>query len=288
MQPKVNRKVLLNLGCGTRYHPEWINIDFIQTGRGVIAHDLLRGIPLGSNSCDVVYNSHLLEHFPPEDAVTFIRECHRVLKLRGVIRVAVPDLEEIVKNYQTYLLLAIKGNKKAEANYDWTMLELYDQFGRNYSEGQMGALYNKGDAINADFIYKRVGVKLSAPSKLQINLKLAIRKPRIFLTETLKQLIRIFRAVNIKLNIRELLLQMLLGKEFKYYKIGKFRLSGEPHQWMYDRFSLARLLRQAGFKETHVCNARSSSIAKWNSYYLDINKDGTVYKPDSIFIEAVK
>ncbi len=281
--------MLVNFGCGTRYHPDWINIDFIQTGKGVIAHNLLRGIPFGNNTCDVTYHSHLLEHFPPEEAKKFIKECHRVLKPGGVIRVAVPDLEVIAKNYQTYLALAIKGNKKAEANYDWTMLEMYDQFGRNYSGGQMGALYKKGYALNADFIYKRVGVKILTAPTLQINLKSAIKQPDVFLKNILKQLIRIFRTISIKPpHIKEHLLQMLLGKEFTYYKTGKFRMNGEPHQWMYDRFSLSRLLREAGFKEIYVCSARNSRIPKWNSYYLDINKDKTVYKPDSIFMEAVK
>ena len=37
---------LLNLGCGRRFHPDWINIDLVSAGPGVIAHDLSRGIPL--------------------------------------------------------------------------------------------------------------------------------------------------------------------------------------------------------------------------------------------------
>lgn len=72
----------LNLGCGDRFHPSWTNINFTSTGAGVIAHDLKQGIPYPDNYFDVVYHSHVLEHFPKDAAETFIRECDRVLRDR--------------------------------------------------------------------------------------------------------------------------------------------------------------------------------------------------------------
>jgi hypothetical protein len=71
-------------------------------------------------------------------------------------------------------------------------------------------------------------------------------------------------------------------------QIAKFRESGEIHQWMYDRFSLSRLLRQAGFAEDRVCAAGQSGIPNFNSYGLDLTADGAVRKPDSLFMEAAK
>ena len=59
---------LLNLGCGNRYHHSWINMDFSPRGADVIAHNLYKGIPSESNTFDVVYHSHLLEHFPKKYA----------------------------------------------------------------------------------------------------------------------------------------------------------------------------------------------------------------------------
>jgi hypothetical protein len=35
-------------------------------------------------------------------------------------------------------------------------------------------------------------------------------------------------------------------------KIGSFRLGGEIHMWMYDRFSHSRLLREVGFEDIEV------------------------------------
>lgn len=83
----------VNLGCGSRYRPDWTNIDIVSCGPGVIAHDLNKGIPLPDASCDVVYHSNLLEHLQQADALPFLRENYRVLKPGGILRIAVPDLE---------------------------------------------------------------------------------------------------------------------------------------------------------------------------------------------------
>lgn len=109
---------LLNLGCGTHFHNDWTNLDFVSTGENVIAHDLLKGIPFKNKSFDVVYHSHVLEHFRKEDGAAFMKECYRVLKPGGIIRVVLPNLETIVKNYIQFLDAALLGNKRAEHNYD--------------------------------------------------------------------------------------------------------------------------------------------------------------------------
>ena len=88
-----------NLGCGSQICPDWINIDLVRTGPGVVAHDLSTGIPLPDASCEVVYHSHVLEHLRRPDARFFMRECFRVLKPGGILRVAVPDLEQICRQY---------------------------------------------------------------------------------------------------------------------------------------------------------------------------------------------
>ena len=69
---------------------------------------------------------------------------------------------------------------------------------------------------------------------------------------------------------------------------GRFRRGGEVHLWMYDRHSLARALRRAGFRDPRVVGAAESRIHGWADYHLDTEPDGTTYKPDSLFMEAVK
>src|SRR5680860_613780 len=110
---------LLNLGCGNKYHKDWLNIDFVSSSEFVKEHNLLNGIPIKDESVDVVYHSHILEHFSKEDGYHFIRECYRVLNKDGIIRIAVPDLEIIAKEYLKNLQLAIEGDKEAKNNYEW-------------------------------------------------------------------------------------------------------------------------------------------------------------------------
>jgi predicted SAM-dependent methyltransferase len=57
---------LLNLGCGSRWHPDWTNLDRVAAGPGVLAHDLRLGIPFPDGHFDAVYHAHLLEHLAPE------------------------------------------------------------------------------------------------------------------------------------------------------------------------------------------------------------------------------
>jgi predicted SAM-dependent methyltransferase len=124
-------KQLLNLGCGHRYHNEWTNIDFHSTGKKVIAYNLLKGIPFNDETFDLVYHSNVIEHFSKEDAPKFLKECYRVLKQDGIIRIAFPDLEQIVSHYIRLLTELKRGNMQYESDYDWIMLELYDQTVRN-------------------------------------------------------------------------------------------------------------------------------------------------------------
>src|SRR3990172_11805010 len=117
----------LNLGCGSRFHPDFINIDAVSFNPHVLAHDLNRGIPFPDHCFDAVYHSHVLEHFQKEKALEFLKECCRVLKVRGIIRVAVPDLEQIARTYLYAFEKAMEQRDEWQHNYDWIMLELYDQ-----------------------------------------------------------------------------------------------------------------------------------------------------------------
>lgn len=276
---------LLNLGCGSKYHKDWVNVDFVSNDKGVLAYDLLQGIPYKDNTFDVVYHSHIIEHFPKENVNDFIKECYRVLKPDGIIRIATPNLEEIVRNYFKYLDRSLKNDKTAEFKYDWTMIEMYDQCIRTFNGGELGQLYIKGGFLDPDFVYQRTGFKKILKRN---SINRSYPKTYSYLRNRLKQIAQIFKDVSTNISLKNSLLKLILRNEFKYYELGKFRLSGEVHQWMYDRFSLKRLLIQNKFKDVKICQATKSRILNWNSYTLDTNPDGTAYKPDSIFIEAVK
>jgi|CXWL01.1.fsa_nt_gi predicted SAM-dependent methyltransferase len=72
----------LNVGCGSRFHPAWTNIDVAPSSAHVQAYNCRAGIPFPDQSFDVVYHSHVLEHFPKTEALGFLQECFRVLLMR--------------------------------------------------------------------------------------------------------------------------------------------------------------------------------------------------------------
>jgi hypothetical protein len=89
--------------------------------------------------------------------------------------------------------------------------------------------------------------------------------------------------------IRRKLYHVLIGSDaVSAYDEGRFRRSGEIHKWMYDRYSLARLLESAGFTLPRNMGPAESKIGGWAAFNLDTEADGTVYKPDSLYMEATR
>jgi predicted SAM-dependent methyltransferase len=50
-------------------------------------------LPFGDSTLDFIYSEHFFEHLFFDEAVSLLRECHRVLKPSGVIRTTVPDAD---------------------------------------------------------------------------------------------------------------------------------------------------------------------------------------------------
>lgn len=254
---------MLNLGCGQKYHKDWTNIDFSSNKHGVIGHNLIMGIPFDDATFEVVYHSHVLEHFSRDKGLFFLHECFRVLKPNGVIRVVIPDLEQIVRMYLQKL------DEETEADYDWMMLELFDQTVRNKSGGDMLEYLRNPSIQNADFVLSRIG---DEGRQMLNNAQQSSKKPSVKKSAISK----FWRRV-----------KKLEWASSLESQIGRFRLGGEIHQWMYDRFSLGRLLRRCGFEHVERVSAYESRIHGFAKYGLDVI-DGCVRKPDSLFMEATK
>ena len=272
-------KTYLNLGCGHRYDRAWTNVDFKAIDNLVIGHNLLEGIPFGNESFDVVYHSHVLEHFSKKDGEYFIEECYRILKPGGIIRIAVPDLERIVSEYLKKLSNALNGEMNANFDYDWIMLELFDQMVRNKPGGNMANYLFQDKIPNEEYVYSRIGgeARELRESYLNRNLKMVTPKAN-FSKKIIKKLVRSFRNI----------FKYLFKKEVNAAeKIGNFRLGGEIHQWMYDRYSMKRLLENKGFIQFRICDGQNSSIPNWNKFSFE-SENGILLKPDSLIIEARK
>jgi predicted SAM-dependent methyltransferase len=268
----------INLGCGVHFHEDWVNVDFTVTGRNVIAHNLNFGIPFQNDSFDIVYHSHVLEHFSKRNAEFFIRECYRIMKNDGIMRIVVPDLEQIIIEYQKQLQLAISGEVKSDLNYNWIMIELFDQMVRNHTGGLMAEYMKQEKLENEDYVYQRIGNEAKELRKLFFSNKKSVNPKTINISLKSK----------IKHILRKSFIKFLYNENLEdYIKVGKFRNSGEIHQWMYDRYSLSLILKQNGFKKIEIKTAYKSDIPEFSKFNLDII-NGEIRKPDSLFIEAFK
>lgn len=254
----------LNLGCGTTYIESWTNIDFNSKNKHVIKHDLSKKLPFPDNSFEVVYHSHLLEHFSKVEGEKLINECYRILTHNGILRIAVPDLEKIAKEYITNLQSVNDNcNPLNKANYEWSVVELLDQMTRRYPGGEMLKYWKDPEIINSEYLQERVGNEF-------LQYKISQNKNIGFISR-----IRSFFSRLKKFFYRKNKLVAFLG-------------SGEVHQWMYDRYSLRKLLESADFKEIQITDAFNSRIPNWEKYIsLDVENNKT-RKPDSLFMEAEK
>lgn len=279
----MRERTLVNLGCGSRYHPEWVNIDVVALGPGVIEHDLSTGIPLADGSADVVYHTAVLEHIRKKDALAFMKECHRVLKAGGIIRVGVPDLECICRLYLEKLEGGLAMKPGAAQDYDWILLEMLDQLVRERGGGEMLDYLGQEPLPNEGFVLERIGHEgrelVAAVRAQAAKARRPVRVARIA-----------YRRMRAGLRaIRRAAWSLLVGrKTARALDIGRFRLGGEAHQWMYDRFSLGRLMLEAGFCEPVARSPTDSAISDWRRFDLDTHPDGTVNKPDLFFMEAKK
>ena len=89
----------VNIGCGYEPFPGWTNLDLDPASRADIFWDVTDGLPFADESCAFIYHEHFLEHLPIQDGIRFLKECYRSLQKGGVLRVAMPSLQEVVRQY---------------------------------------------------------------------------------------------------------------------------------------------------------------------------------------------
>lgn len=276
---------MINIGCGSTYHKDWINIDKYSRSEIVIAYDITRGLPFETGSVDVCYSSHILEHLSKDDADSFIGEQKRVLKKNGILRIVVPDLEAVCRNYIHYLNEMVAGNTEHEFRYDYTLIELFDQLVRDETGGEMGRLWASSDIEDLDFVVSRNGKTVLDAIRIQKNKSEASsgagkKLQELFTKKGASGLLSKSKDIAASSLIR------VFGKRYhKALRVGLFRISAEIHRVMYDRYSLERLLVSHGFSNVKACLPQESRIPEFYKYNLDVIEE-EIRKPDSLFMEA--
>lgn len=81
----------LHLGCGPLALPGWVNIDNQRYPGVDKVLDLRKGLPFKDVS--FIFAEHFIEHLAYDDALALMRECRRVLRDDGVLRLSTPNLD---------------------------------------------------------------------------------------------------------------------------------------------------------------------------------------------------
>jgi predicted SAM-dependent methyltransferase len=88
----------LHLGCGKNVLPGWANVD-LDGPSPVIKWDLTSPLPLPPDSVSLIFNEHFIEHITREHGRNLLRDCHRILKPGGVLRISTPSLKKLIDEY---------------------------------------------------------------------------------------------------------------------------------------------------------------------------------------------
>jgi predicted SAM-dependent methyltransferase len=91
----------LQLGAGEHPLSGWLNTDLHDYDRGdqLVYLDVRRRFPLPDGSFDFVFSEHVIEHLTYTEGQHCLRECLRILRPGGRIRVATPSLERLAALY---------------------------------------------------------------------------------------------------------------------------------------------------------------------------------------------
>jgi predicted SAM-dependent methyltransferase len=107
----------LHLGCGSNLLDGWLNSDYFPRSSRVLSLDATARFPFEAGQFDYIFSEHMIEHIPYAGGESMLRECHRVLKPGGVLRISTPDL--------SFLLDLGRGQKSdLQQDYiDWSTRE---------------------------------------------------------------------------------------------------------------------------------------------------------------------
>ena len=128
--------VFVHLGCGDKFIPGFVHVDIAPAAHIDIVGSVESLPYFTDESVDLIYASHVLEHFSRTQYIAVLAEWYRVLKPHGVLRLAVPNFESCVKQYlatgridgENGILGLICGGQRNEYDYhrmifDRTLLE---------------------------------------------------------------------------------------------------------------------------------------------------------------------
>ena len=89
----------LHLGCFNKKIHGYVNVDIRDDIQPDVVDDIFTLTKFEDNSVDVIYACHVLEHLKRAEIQPALARGYRILKIGGIVRIAVPDMERIFEHY---------------------------------------------------------------------------------------------------------------------------------------------------------------------------------------------
>lgn len=102
----------INFGCGGNKIPDWINHD------AEVPID--KPLPYPDNCADAIHAGHVVEHISHIKALGFLKECHRILRPGGVVKICIPVLDRLERGHAVDIIC----NHGHEAAYSSELIGL--------------------------------------------------------------------------------------------------------------------------------------------------------------------
>ena len=255
----VKNKRFFNIGAGAFSHPCWTNIDYesdwyraerSKTSKTIL-YDLfsLEPIPVESNSAEIIYSSHTVEHINDEAAQNMFNESFRMLKNKGIFRVTTPNINLVYRAY------------KANDRYFFYWLEAYSA-PKEMKKAKYNKPLNKASIEQIFLIQFATSVSTlhsdGAPERIDDQ-----------------ELNRIFSEMEYDAALNYCTSKCPLEIQKKY--------PGDHLNW-WNKDKMFRTLKKAGFNKIYLSGyGQSFSPALRNTIYFD-----NTHPKISLYVEAIK
>lgn len=86
----------LHIGAGRNLLAGWLNSDYFPKSSAVLHLDARGRFPFAAAQFDYVFSEHMIEHIGYPEGAAMLKECFRVLKPGGKLRISTPDLAFLI------------------------------------------------------------------------------------------------------------------------------------------------------------------------------------------------
>jgi predicted SAM-dependent methyltransferase len=128
--PRRIKEMVYNKTCTANHRPYK---EFEKKAKSIpfIHHNLLYGIPFKKESVDNIYTSHFLEHITLENGKKILRECFRVMKKGGILRICIPSIEQEIERIHSAIRKYKNGD--TESIQEFITTSQRDMSSKNFS-----------------------------------------------------------------------------------------------------------------------------------------------------------